>query len=261
MADKFIWLSPDILNWRSGGQFIKGYTGDLWKRPYQIWAHAEQILSKPTDEHERTNAILALRRSIDRRVRLLNDRYSFRNLPIKDKPSDTLSLLAFIGIIRPRMLQKLIDIRNAVEHEDAQPPNEDMCQVFLEFTWYFLKSTDLIVQRIIENFLFEYKDEKHRYWVEIDIKVPDNWIPNIRGLASPEHLSFEQKDGWFLLKLEKLQSRAEAVQTLDEDEDIDLETSVENNGPKISGDMYFVGEARGTSEALIRLFKLYFEIA
>src|SRR5258706_16070804 len=144
-----MWVNPIVFNWDPMVESSSDYTSTAWKRSYELWSHAEQILSKPTTEFERANLIMNLRRAVDRRVRLLDQRYSFRSIPIKDKPSDVLALLEFVGAVRPRMLQKLIEIRNAVEHEDADPPDHETCEVFLEFTWYFLKSTDLITQRVV----------------------------------------------------------------------------------------------------------------
>ena len=66
-----MWLNPDVLEWQGIAQGSSVFTTEAWKRPYQIWSHAEQTLNKPTTESERTDAILTLRRAIDRRVRLL----------------------------------------------------------------------------------------------------------------------------------------------------------------------------------------------
>jgi len=106
--------------------------------------HAEQTLQSSATDLDRANAILEMRRSISRRIRLLDERYSLRSIPIKEKPSDFLKLLEFVGVVRPTMLQQLIDIRDGVEHEDAEPPDLERCKVFLEFIWYFLKSTDFV---------------------------------------------------------------------------------------------------------------------
>lgn len=232
------------------------YNNDLWKRAHDIWAHAEQILSKPTTEFERTNAIMDLRRAIERRVRLLDERYSFRSIPLKDKPSEILALLEFVGVVRPRMLQKLIDIRNAVEHGDAEPPDLDTCQVFLEFTWYFLKSTDLMVQKVVDSVLFE-EDEDRGYWIEIHLLPPDDWVPSIRGWISPNLISNIPREEWIFLKLDKCETRAEAVARLKKDMASDADT---RGWGKEEDDFYFLGEARGTSEALTKIYKQYFEI-
>lgn len=186
-----------------------------------------------------------IRRAIDRRVRLLDARYSFKSIPIKHKPADVLGLLEFVGLIRPRMLQKLIDIRNAVEHEDAEPPDRDTCEVFIDFTWYFLKSTDFITQRVIDRITFT--DSDNGCWVELWISPPDRWLPRLRGWIPSSVLSEEPKDLWPLLKVKRLEKRA------DEDQD-DI-----GFGNKTC-DRFCEAEVRGSSDALRKLYQLYFEM-
>ena len=253
-----MWLNPIFFNWDGMVQGSKLYSGDSWKRAHQIWSHVEQILSKPTNEFERSNAIVDLRRAIDRRVRLLSERYAFKSLPLKDKPSDTLELLEFVGIVRPRMLQRLIDIRNAVEHEDVEPPDEEMCQVYLEFTWYFLRSTDLIVQKVIDSILFEQEEGEYKYWIEVNIRPPDNWIPNIRGWIPADLVSNDHIEGWIPLKVERCEKYKDNVEGLDSKRDYE---SLEALGWAMKDDDVFVSaEIRGPSDILKSMYNLYFEI-
>jgi len=193
-----------------------------------------------------------LRRSIDQRVRLLDERYSFRHIPVKEKPSDALALLEFVGLVRPRMLQNLIAIRNAVEHEDADPPDHDSCEVFLEFTWYFLKSTDPVTQRVIDTITFT--NEQDGCWVEVGIAPPDSWVPRLRGWIPSGLISDEPRDEWLSLKMKSLETRAEALTRHNEVESDDV-----GFGNKAC-DRVFRAELRGSSEALKKLYKLYFEI-
>lgn len=53
-----------------------------------------------------------------------------------------MELLSTLDIIRPFMLQRLIDIRNIVEHQDSKPPSTDDCHMYADLVWYFLRSTD-----------------------------------------------------------------------------------------------------------------------
>ena len=154
------------------------------------------------------------------------------------------------------MLQQLIDIRNAVEHEDAEPPDDETCQMFLEFTWYFLRSTDGIVQKIVDSILFEQEDGG--YWVEIDVDPPDRWIPKVRGWLPPKLISTEPENDWMPLKVERHETRAEAIMKLKEGENPNLESY---GWGKKDEDIHFVAEIRGSSALLKRIYKLYFELA
>jgi len=62
------------------------------------------------------------------------------------------------------MLQKLIDIRNPVEHEDVAPPDHEACKVFAEFTWYFLKSTDRMLREVTSSFVLNPAGDDEKYY-------------------------------------------------------------------------------------------------
>lgn len=251
-----MWLSLDVLEWKP---FVGGsstYTTNPWARAYEIWSHAQRHLSTTT-EMSRVDAITTLRRAIDHRVRLLKEFYSFRNIPIRKKPSEIFSLLEFLGIVRPLMLQKLIAIRNAVEHEDVPPPDAETCQIFLEFVWYFLRSTDGIARTIVEDFLLHpLVDEKTDwdYWLNISMNPDGNWIPEINGWITPELVSDFEKEGWIVLKTKRTETRAELFARLKNDEDYD-----EGRG-RNSDDIYIHGEVRGSNDILIRLHNIYWSL-
>ena len=153
------WLSPEVLEWQAlrvgSGSFPEE---SLRSRSYEMLAHAEQLIGQPPSELLLADVVTTLRRAVDRRVRALNSVYSFRSIPFSNKPSDSLFLLESLGIIRSHMLQKLIDIRNAVEHEDVSPPDHVACKVFAEFTCYFLRSTDRMLEDVPDSFYF------YPYW-------------------------------------------------------------------------------------------------
>ncbi len=102
------WLSPEILKWQTESDSGWPVQDDLRSRSYEILAHAEQVLGQPTSELALVDVITSLRRAIDRRLRALNTLYSFRDIPIRDKPRDLLLLLESLGIIRSHMLQSLL---------------------------------------------------------------------------------------------------------------------------------------------------------
>ena len=227
------------------------FTSRSWKRSYELWSHAEQILTKPTTEFERANVIMSLRKAIDRRVRLLDERYSFRAIPVRNKPLDKLALLEFVGVVRPRMLQELIAIRNAVEHDDVTPPDHESCEVFLEFTWYFLRSTDMITQRVSDRITFT--DAQNGCWVELGINPPDRWLPLLRGWVPAALISHESRDGWLALRIKRIETRGTELSRLQEEE---------SDGTGLGNrtcDRFFEAEVRGPADGLQKIYNLYFE--
>jgi len=246
-----MWISPVVFDWEPMVESSTDFTSSRWKRSYELWSHAEQILNKSTTEFERANLIMNLRKAVDRRVRLLDERYSFRAIPVKDKPSDKLVLLEFVGVVRPRMLQKLIAIRNVVEHDDAKPPDPENCEVFLEFTWYFLRSTDMIMQRVVDRITFT--DNENGCWVELGINPPDRWLPLLRGWLPASLISDEFRDGWPAVRIKRIATRATELSRLQEEESDD--TGLGNR----TCDRFFEAEVRGPTETLKKIYKLYFE--
>src|SRR5207247_1310376 len=86
------------------------------------------------------------------RVSTLRQLYDLKRLPLPDRPKEDLALLEYLGLIRPMMLEKLIAIRNAYEHEDAAPPDIAACRDFVDLIWYFLRSTDMWVRHVPFDF-------------------------------------------------------------------------------------------------------------
>src|SRR6266513_849649 len=107
------WLSPEILEWQPLIDKVSYVEEKSRLRSYEMLAHADHLLTQPTSKMVLVDIITTLRRAIDRRVRALNTVYSLRAIPLRDT-SDLLLLLESLGIIRSHVLQKLIDIRNAV---------------------------------------------------------------------------------------------------------------------------------------------------
>jgi hypothetical protein len=253
------WLSPIILDWPARPTGSHGFTEDRRLRSYEVLAHAESLLSQPTSELTRVDVITAIRRSIDRRLTILKDTYSLKNLPSRPKPSDTLLILESLGIIRSQMLQKLIDIRNAVEHEDANPPSHETCRIFSEFAWYFLKSTDRMVQQVNDSFeLIPVGPDEKYYGLTVDYGPEDNWRFKVWGWIKPEMLTTESQSGWLSLKLEKVETRKEIVGTTSSSTH-HLQEDDEGRG-RNPADLVITGEVRGPATAFARITEVYFSL-
>lgn len=250
-----IWINSEILDLSPIPLRSTILSTDEWKRPYQLVEHAEKILSSPTTEFHRVDVITTLRRAIGHRVRQIDKAYSLRQIPLKNKPTDFLELLEFLGIIRPKMLRQIIEIRNVVEHEVASPPGHKECETYLEFAWYFLRSTDLIVQRALDHVQFGGEEEDEPYWLEVNVEPPEIWVPKIRGYVPGDFVSENAIEGWISLvpttveTVEEKQSRAafdEGVAIFDRKRKLD--------------DTYLSGEIRGPESVLKRFYQVYFRL-
>ena len=248
-------LNPEVLTWRPriGGYSIY-YDDELWRRSHLIWSHAEQILHKETTDFDRVDAITTLKRSIDNRLRLINNIYKFKLIPLKDKPSGLIEILSYFGIIRPIMLIKLIEIRNAVEHEDTPPPYHDDCLSFLDFVWYFLRSTDYLRKTVINFVIPIEEDTSNNYYIDMNMNPENRWIPNIWGWVQPNMISDSLIDRWILLNVHKTETRASLLSRLGQHDDPD-----DIGRGKNPNDIVFHGKICGPREYLEKLFRLYFD--
>jgi hypothetical protein len=102
------------------------------------------------------------------------------------------------------MAGQLIELRNAVEHEDQEPPAVPKLKELSEFTWYFLRSTDLRI-RPTGSLLFDpyLKDEPRDkvtappYRIVVDIDPHDDapWEAVIQGFVPAFSLTTQPTEG------------------------------------------------------------------
>ena len=252
-----VWLTPKILEWEPRIVVLKIPEDEEWRRPYVLWSHAENLLEQSSESPFRADSVINLKRALDQRIQSLDKIYGFRKMPVKNKPSGNLELLGHLEIARPKMIKKLIDIRNAVEHENTEPPIQDTCHDFLEFTWYFLRSTDSLVRGIISRIKLNPKDieESRHYGIEIECSPKKDWIPKISGWIKPTMLSLAQVDDWFTIKVGEVITRKEIV--MEEGKPVDP-TGWDRGRGKYPEDTYIRGEIRGPAEHLLKMYQIFF---
>ena len=146
-----IWIDPEILSWnRYVSTWSTAHAGRE-KRSYAHWNHAERLIRNGCDELSRGDVVAALKRAVSFRAELIHEIWRLKSIPLPDAPGNMLERMAHYGIIRPRQLRRLIDIRNAVEHEDSPPPDAEACENFLDVVWYFLRSTDALITKTTDS--------------------------------------------------------------------------------------------------------------
>ena len=254
------WLDPSVLSWSAFTETSGIHDDKSWKRPYEIWEHAMATLKATPSEFQRTDALIALRRAVDRRVRQLQGIYDPKMIPIATKPSGVLELFTFFGVVRPQMLERLIEIRNRVEHEDAAPPSLDDLQVYQELVWYFLRSTDFLVRQSVESFMLNRDEERFSsYWLEVTFGPEVDWIPKFRGWVEPNHWSPNHRPDWIHVQNASEEPKKELLARTPSPENVGLPGEFNSRGEN-PGDLYIQGEIRGPDAALRQLTALYFEL-
>ena len=181
-----IHLDPEVLGWEArlspGGVLLERNA-----RVHRLLVHVDALLAGVPSALERADAVLALNRAVDQRLRAFEEIYHLRKLPLTGHNGSTLSVLALLGVVRPRMHDQLNEIRNLVGHEDMEPPDSKVCRTLAEFVWYFLRTTErltLFAPSLLELVPSGQEDDRP-YFLEIEVDWALSATMSIRGrLAS-----------------------------------------------------------------------------
>ncbi|WP_327189666.1 hypothetical protein [Streptomyces xinghaiensis] len=142
-ASTFRWVDatfPDAYVDGSGRSGIGVEGLALKERSESSHAHADYRIKNHQTSYDRIDAILALKRSMQTRLEHLDSLYGFKQYP-EYKTIGWMGILEKWGVIRKRMLQRMRQLRNAVEHDGAEPPSLEECADYAEVTWWFLRGT------------------------------------------------------------------------------------------------------------------------
>lgn len=247
-----VWIDPSWLSWeygvwRSDPEGIAGYDpGDSTARLYEIHQHACDQLASDPNEFDRVDAIINLRRVVAQRVKALNKQYQLRQLPTGQKPSGDLELLSYFGIIRPFMLRRLVDIRNIVEHEASSPPSADECMMFADLVWYFLRSTDKLVHRSVDEIIFERDTPgSDLLIVRVTFQQPFSGRPVINASLDPSSVAYEPRANWMRIEASRIARH--------EEERIDPSV--------IKAQTHVYGGLSCTDEQMKHIYEVYFRVS
>ncbi|GGX35691.1 hypothetical protein GCM10010383_77390 [Streptomyces lomondensis] len=123
------------------------------------------------------------------RLEHLDEVYGFKQYP-DTKSRGWLGVLESWGAVRQRMLKRMNRLRNAVEHDGADPPSPDECEDYREVVWWFLKATAPLLEPI-EDFDFAWGKARG----SCDISYNPLGI-RLWGHFTPEQISDSPRDGW-----------------------------------------------------------------
>ncbi|MGH3862480.1 hypothetical protein [Actinokineospora sp.] len=140
-----IHLDPIFLTWDQDAGSSEPSGGRPTRRSYEMWRLAKSKTGLDT--------VLWLNRAVNLRMRLLTQRYNMRSI-LRDPPPQDTEILARIGIIRPQMQRTLAELHRALESSPVPPEH---CAELVDAVWYFLRSTDTLmnVQRTDMAFAHE----------------------------------------------------------------------------------------------------------
>ncbi|MET7856071.1 hypothetical protein ABZS81_02320 [Streptomyces sp. NPDC005318] len=153
-------------------------------------AHAEYRLSNHSVKYDRIDGILALKRAMQTRLEHLDKIYGLRQYP-QSKAGGWLAVLESWGVIRRRMLQRMNRLRNAVEHDGAEPPEKEECEDYCEVVWWFLRATTSLLTPFEDLSLVLRSDEF------CSLKLQFNPVRiGLHAYMLPENISDSELPGW-----------------------------------------------------------------
>jgi len=241
----FEYLNSEFLYWP-----IIGEDFDFWpvtddeSRPYELWSHAERLLDHSSRREYRADAIANLKRAVYLRISKLNVLYRFKQVPRLNPTQHTMEIMAEVGLIRPVLLRNIVDLRNQIEHEDRIPPDENRCKEWLEFVWYFLRSTDNLLSGGCKALEFRHNDDQVPYWLVFSNGPGMYSSPLFHGWVSPEMLSEKPQKDWLNVEIAKVE--------------LEEELHLGSGMPGSKSRVFIEGKVIGPRNVLVDLARKYF---
>jgi len=196
-----MYLSNEVLNWHKGYD-ASGVDFEYLIRSHNIWRHAKNRLHGNPSEFDIVDCITSLKRAINSRLKTLTKEYCISELPNLRNKKQQLEKLQDYGLVRPTFLKALFELRNLLEHEDTKVPTIESCNYYIDIVWYFLKSTDSLLQMKNDNVFFselesyDWDDDNN---ISIEYKIAESWDIRIGVNVERRFVSNEKVDNWIEL--------------------------------------------------------------
>ncbi len=245
-----LWISNEIFNCSIDTNFSDIIDKEDWMRSYEIWEYSRTLIEDAQNDFHLADGITNLKRSFNQRLKLIEDLYRLKLIDFSNRPKGYLELLEKYGLVRPFIMKVLLTIRNDIEHNDATPPNIERCKELVDVVWYFLKSTDHIVQKQNEGGTFNLLDEENKnnkYWVEFEIDFTNNHNVSINGWLPKELISFKEEDNYLKVDAIKIGGKKD----------------YQNEGlhkDRLDNDIFFDGSLNLNADEKYILLKKYFTL-
>lgn len=256
MSSTRAWLSPEIFHWRRSHESEIGLDEREWRRAYDHFMHAEEVLRGGGDALSRVDVISTLKRCLNQRLQHLKSAYQLDGISFPRGPTRLLDKLAELGVVRPFLLEHLMQVRNRIEHSDVPPPSHRRCSELTDVVWYFLRSTDQIAKFRPGTLFFEEStadlgSEFGEYGLVLDARAGHPWQLNVNGWLSPKWISTRRHP-----------ARVEINCTIFEREEKRraVRRGASGSHRRKPGMVAFRGTVIGPPDAVIGFIKTYFDL-
>ncbi len=214
------WLRPDYSDWIVGtgsGVCTDGCSDPLGVQAEAAYSHASYRINHCAVLFDRTDAILAMKRSLRARLEHLDLVLGLGDLPVSEdvQPKDWLGKLEALEIIRKGMLWRLNRLRNAIEHDGAEPPSGDECKDYHEILWYFLKVTAPYLRPPTDAELVPNKEDNNNVVFDCEISYKPFKI-YMYGRFTDDYFSDKYEENWLQISV----SQVDDLRTPDDSRDL-----------------------------------------
>jgi hypothetical protein len=188
-----MYLSGEIFSWPYDHQSRRFASGNYVSRAREIWRHARDRLSGQAVDLDRTDCMTSLKRTINHRLKALEAEYAISTLPTTRTKKQALETLQDYGLVRPSLLAELMKVRNDIEHNDTPPPDLRTCYMYVDVVWYFLKSTDQLLDMVIVDIVYDNPETNSA--LTLEFQTASTWQVKVSGIVRPDLLRESQRKG------------------------------------------------------------------
>ncbi|MDN3630677.1 hypothetical protein [Vibrio lentus] len=213
-----IYVNESVFDWDVKKCTIEPQ-GSEWEKSYIYVNHAQSLLAIADNGNFYIDIISNLKRSIDHRLKLLSKYYDIKHISKLFGVKGSFDTLSKLSLVRRLMVNKLIELRNNIEHQFSEAPSHDRCEEYIEFTWYFLRSTDSWAKEVHSDIYFEHPNISH-YFIELDLNIENGWNIEFSAWLPKEMYSEGERNKFYELEVKKLEFGHQFSSKLESDPDL-----------------------------------------
>ena len=175
---------------------------------YKIWEEANNTILNCNENVEKLNqGFLSLKRAFNVTSMELRKNLGIDNIKYssKQKKKDFLGDLEYFEIIKTLTLNRYLNIRNLIEHENHTPPSVEDCLSLSEYIWNYIRNTVNILNKFTEFVSFTSSDNNNKIAFEYSVnKKGKSYFPHlyVTAIIKSDFISFICKNN--SIKIEKI---------------------------------------------------------
>lgn len=195
---------------------------------YNIWEEANNTILNSNGNKEILNqGFLSLKRafnvtSMELRKNLGIDKIKYTS---KKKNKDFLADLEYFEISKTLTLNKYLNIRNLIEHENYLPPSVEDCLSLSEYIWNYIRNTANIFNQFIDYIIFYDNNDNNKIMFEYMIEEKDKiYLPHLylTAFVKSHLISFINDDDSIIVENIKLLNKFELNKKIEFEKEINF---------------------------------------